>query len=268
MAIKGTTKPGSPSGSGPLLLPEHSAALAAEGFVVLPQAVDPGPLEVELRATLAQSRSQPQAFVLGQSGAYAPAMCERTPRSMALLCWTTEAAAALLGRPCLPGRAKAVWYAGETGWHADSELPWPSLGFAIYLAPLDEGNGALRVIPGSHLGPSSASPLTLASQPGDLIIFHEQLRHSSRGGRGRLQWRADAVAAPGDERERSLVRAYFSGIFSAPWEEAYDALRYPSYGAAFREAASAYRAALEELDVFGLAARFERRSLASAEDSP
>ena len=40
MAIKGTTKPGSPNGSGPLLLPEHSAALAAEGFVVLPYCID------------------------------------------------------------------------------------------------------------------------------------------------------------------------------------------------------------------------------------
>ncbi|MFO0728538.1 MAG: phytanoyl-CoA dioxygenase family protein [Myxococcota bacterium] len=238
---------------------QRSPALDADGYLLLRQAFDPGPLEAELRAALRESRPQRQAFILGQSGAYVPAMGERTPRSLELLLWTTTLAADLLGRPCLPGRAKAVWYAGQTGWHADSDLAWPSLGFAGYLAPLSEHNGALQVIPGSHRGPSDKAPVVLETRPGDLIVFHEHLQHRSQGGTGRLQWRSDAVAQPESEVERALVRTYFSRVFSGAWEEAYDAAAYPSYGERFRDAAGDAAAALEALGVFGMAARFERR---------
>ena len=101
----------------------------------------------------------------------------------------------------------------------------------------------------------------MATSPGDLIGFDERLQHRSQGGRGRLQWRADVVAQPSNDQERDLVRTYFAQIFSGTWRQDYDALRYPSYGSAFREAASAYREGLQDLDVFSMAARFEGRDL-------
>lgn len=67
---------------------------------------------------------------------------------------------------------------------------------------------------------------------------------------------------PAVERPGAGPRAHlFCASLSGTWRQDYDALRYPSYGSAFREAASAYREGLQDLDVFSMAARFEGRDL-------
>ncbi len=98
------------------------------------------------------------------------------------------------------------YYVGDTRWHSDG--PWPdTVGFAklaIYLDPVDAESGALRVIPGSHRPgepyaqmideqirgnrywggvPGDRIPaFTLTSQPGDVVLFAQSLKHSAWGG--------------------------------------------------------------------------------------
>ncbi|MCW8130267.1 MAG: phytanoyl-CoA dioxygenase family protein [Planctomycetota bacterium] len=97
------------------------------------------------------------------------------------------------------------YYSGDTGWHSDV---MPLVGMyramrhikiAFYLDPLTRDTGALRVIPGSHLpgdrfsdklcknihtvcGGRDVPSVALETQPGDLAVFHHNLKHASFGG--------------------------------------------------------------------------------------
>jgi hypothetical protein len=98
------------------------------------------------------------------------------------------------------------YYVGDTGWHSDGGWPRPIVYYklALYLEPLTRHTGALRVIPGSHkYGDKYAETLqkvvskspevwgmpgnqvpavALETKPGDVIVFHQGLKHSSWGG--------------------------------------------------------------------------------------
>ena len=103
------------------------------------------------------------------------------------------------------------FYTGETHWHSDgwsSEMrgnpPRIFYKLALYLDPLTRKTGALRVIPGSHrygddfsdsihrnvpkskdtLGIAGADipAVALETTPGDVLIFNQNLKHSSFGG--------------------------------------------------------------------------------------
>ncbi|GDY12792.1 hypothetical protein LBMAG53_16700 [Planctomycetota bacterium] len=96
------------------------------------------------------------------------------------------------------------YYVGDTGWHQDGgDIGITQIKIAFYLDPLDAGNGALRVIPGSHLPGgfddqlkgkfkdsveslgvtgSQVPAVALATVPGDLAVFDHRLRHSSWNG--------------------------------------------------------------------------------------
>jgi len=98
------------------------------------------------------------------------------------------------------------FYAGDTGWHSDG---WTRgikhVKFAFYLDPLTKDSGCLRVIPGSHrIGEPFADQLQaqiyklrdnwglehgrdvpcvpLETQPGDLVLFDWNTKHSSFNG--------------------------------------------------------------------------------------
>ncbi len=101
------------------------------------------------------------------------------------------------------------YYVGDTRWHSDG---WRSRGYAsikmaLYLDPLTRDTGCLRVIPGSHRpGDKYADAVqaqirqseelwgvhgrdlpavALETQPGDLLLFHHNLKHASFGGDAR-----------------------------------------------------------------------------------
>jgi hypothetical protein len=104
------------------------------------------------------------------------------------------------------------YYVGDTGWHSDTDWSGRMRGkpprvfykMALYLDPLTRATGALRVIPGSHrfgdryaetlqeflrrpdetLGvPGSDVPaVALETQPGDVLLFNQNLKHSAWGG--------------------------------------------------------------------------------------
>ncbi|MCL4863263.1 MAG: phytanoyl-CoA dioxygenase family protein [Caldilineaceae bacterium] len=107
------------------------------------------------------------------------------------------------------------YYVGDTGWHSDTDWSGRMRGkpprifykLALYLDPVTGDTGALRVIPGSHrygdrfaedlqqtvrnsqekLGISGAEvpAIALNSNPGDVVVFNQNTKHSSWGGSNR-----------------------------------------------------------------------------------
>lgn len=130
---------------------------------------------------------------------------------------------------------------GDTPWHSDcvymprgweAKSTTPHLKVAFYLDPLTQDTGALRVIPGSHLhGDAYAGVLdtaiyagalgveahaipsvTLASQPGDLILFDHRLKHAAfGGGTRRRQFAINCIASCHDERRSEAARQILRG---------------------------------------------------------
>ena len=129
---------------------QSADAFQTFGFVVLRRFFEPSPLAAEIDRVMADglgadvSRSGDIRFQ------YVPMMTAETPVSLSLLDRAETVAAALLGGPVLPTRAKGVRYFGDTPWHTDSDSPLTSVGFLAYLEPVGAESGALRVLPGSH----------------------------------------------------------------------------------------------------------------------
>ena len=114
--------------------------------------------------------------------------------------------ATLLGEDYTYLGSDGNFYSGDTGWHSDGGWPRPIRFYkmALYLDPLTADTGAVRFIPGSHrygeiyaetvqqnissleetyaLDGPSVPAIALESQPGDLVIFNQGLKHSSWGG--------------------------------------------------------------------------------------
>lgn len=96
------------------------------------------------------------------------------------------------------------YYSGNTPWHPDGRDQRRHIKIAFYLDPLHADNGALRVIPGSHLHEDRFAGELLAKLkesernwavagqhipavaldvvPGDVLVFDHNLQHSSWGG--------------------------------------------------------------------------------------
>lgn len=234
------------------------AEFGRSGFIVLRSMFDAAPLRAEVEAALADgfANAVRNTGTAGNQFRYVPMMCERTPLSLGLVDALAEPAACLLGHVVVPVRAKGTRYFGGTGWHRDSDLDIASIGFAAYLEPLDETNGALRVDGGSHrAGTMEAVDGTghaVATEPGDVIAFDEHLWHSSSGGAERLQWRVDYLADPpaGEEHQG---RNYFAAIFQPGWDGGYDVDRYPSYGAHWQSRPRPWTKRLGDLDAYARA---------------
>lgn len=111
----------------------------------------------------------------------------------------------LIGEDFLYQGGDGNFYSGDTGWHSDV---MPTVGMyraqrhikiAFYLDALTRETGALRVIPGSHLpgdkftdalqkevwslcDGKDVPSVALETKPGDLAVFHHNLKHASYGG--------------------------------------------------------------------------------------
>ena len=235
---------------------EDRTTFAARGVLALRGALSPHDLVEEVERALHDGAFAPLSFTSGQSGHYVPMLCDRTPVSVALVDRFSVVAAALLGREVLPVRAKAVAYAGETGWHVDSDGPPQSVGFLAYLSPLDAASGALRVRPGSHRDPALFESEAIDTTPGDVVVLDERTAHASFGGRDRLQWRIDYVIDPAPH-EVEAVRAYYAATLPPRAHPPYDASRYPSYGASWIASHRPWIATMRRLGVFEIAAAHE-----------
>jgi hypothetical protein len=242
------------------------------GFAVLRQFFDPQPLATEIDRVMDDALDADVSRTGDIRFQYVPMMTAETPISLQLLDRVEAVAASVFGASVLPTRAKGVRYSGNTPWHIDSALPLASVGFLAYFETLGADNGALRVLPGSHhtdfrdalrrRGVDGSSDLTLpahviATEPGDLILLHEHVFHSSHGGGTRRQWRVDFLSAPASVEAEALAKSYFAGIYPPDWDGGYDVDRYPSYGTAWRDSNRPSAARLEALGVYALAATQE-----------
>ena len=146
-------------------------------------------------------------------------------------------------------------YCGDTPWHSDGPpgKTCISIKIAFYLDPLDAGSGSLRVIPGSHhqddryarsLGaidyyraPSDARtglteatwsvegqdvPATaLKSEPGDILVFHHELKHASFGGDSRRRMFTINIQTRHAEHDIDRIRENISDLARHGMERAY-----------------------------------------------
>jgi hypothetical protein len=115
----------------------------------------------------------------------------------------TALVAALLGPDWCYYSSDGNCYGGDTGWHEDSR--WEHgicIKVPLYLDPLAEDTGALRLIPGSHraagnargaararelwgVDPRDVPCAVIETRPGDVVAFNTNLQHASFGGADR-----------------------------------------------------------------------------------
>jgi hypothetical protein len=190
----------------------------------------------------------------GISGHYLPMAARLTPVSASLVCddpRLIDAAEQLLGGPVIPECPEGVLYFAEASWHDDDGIGVRGVKFAAYFDKLTAGNGALRLVPGSH-HPEQSTRLAAyrcrqmpirtdaeaaayqasipgyvaATTAGDVIAFDLHTWHASTGGRDRLAWTAVYQRCPetDSERDRTLRSVHDS------FEQAFRGLdtgRYP-----------------------------------------
>jgi Phytanoyl-CoA dioxygenase (PhyH) len=172
------------------------------GFFVLPVALDGvtlGALIEEVDAAIAAAGHR-DTETGGATGHYIPAGDREA--SAELVQRFQSLAEQLLGREAFPVAALEILFFGEAWWHVDVGPDVPALKVAVYLETLDARNGALRVLPGTHLipqgelgalqrmNPHQVPCYVIESEPGDVIVFHGHLWHAALNGRDRRQWSA------------------------------------------------------------------------------
>jgi hypothetical protein len=138
------------------------------------------------------------------------------------------------------------FYVGDTSWHSDTDWSGKMRGkpprlfykLALYLDPVDTNSGALRVIPGSHrfgdrfaedlhavirrpeehlgLSGDQVPAITLKSNPGDVVIFNQSLKHSSWGGSNRRRMFTINCTAHYTDAELPLLQNEGAGALARP----------------------------------------------------
>jgi hypothetical protein len=138
------------------------------------------------------------------------------------------------------------FYVGDTGWHSDTDWSGKARGkpprvfykMAFYLDPVDAGSGALRVIPGSHrygdrfaedlqavlrgaqealgIHGSQVPAIPLRSEPGDVVVFNQNTKHSAWGGSNRRRMFTINCTARYAPEEMPLLRNEI-GAFARFW---------------------------------------------------
>ena len=228
------------------------------GFVVLRDhlAEQTVPLRDEVDAAIrdAYATTYDERVIDGISGHYLPVASRLTPTSTALVCddrRLIQAAEDLLGGPVIPECPEGVLYFAEASWHNDDGIGVRGVKFATYFDHLGPGNGALRLVPGSHHPeqharlvayrgaqmPISTDPEAAAYQasipgyvagtaPGDVIAFDLHTWHASTGGRDRLAWTVVYQRCPETDAERERTLRSIHDSFEQAFR-GFDRERYP-----------------------------------------
>lgn len=128
------------------------------------------------------------------------------------------------------------FYVGDTNWHSDTDWSGKMRGkpprifykLAFYLDPVTATSGALRVIPGSHrygdafaealqanlrtsqdklgIAGNQVPAIALDSNPGDVVVFNQNTKHSAWGGSNRRRMFTINCTAHYTEAEIPLLR--------------------------------------------------------------
>jgi hypothetical protein len=217
------------------------------GFVALPGLLGTNRAEV-LRAEVdaaikdAYAATYDERVIDGISGHYLPMASRLTPCSASLVCdgpLLLELAEQLLGRPVLPSIPEGILYFGEASWHNDDGIGVSGVKFATYFDTLDATNGALRFVPCSQ-HPHGLDAVrsyqrarhrdypgvAIDSRPGDVVAFDLHTFHASFGGRDRLAWAIEYLAAPDEEEERTKTLRWMTDAFEQGCR-GFDRERYP-----------------------------------------
>jgi hypothetical protein len=201
------------------------------GFVILPELVsaDVAALSDEFDRVLPEAFGErwPERQDDGISGHYLPAFGPRTPVSRRLAETLLPVGEALLGAPALPWDVQEILLFAEAGLHDDFGIDAKGVKLVVYLEPLRAGNGALRLVPGSHhpefrrsfrawlrshpVEDSAALRRQVESlpcfvaetEPGDVVAFDVHTFHASIYGRDRRQWTVTYLKEPQTEEERA-----------------------------------------------------------------
>jgi hypothetical protein len=190
----------------------------ASGFLILRGVLDPqeaGTYFGELEALLRASFGEPYA---GRAAHWVPATDRYTPFAANLLADERFRAIAveLLGRPVIGEGTDASFYVGDTPWHHDAVHPglFEAVKFTLYGDPIDEGSGALRLIPGSHhtppLSPGACPAVVFDTRPGDAVVFDVRVWHAALNGGCRLAGSVNYRIDPTTDRELAACRDYFA----------------------------------------------------------
>jgi hypothetical protein len=210
--------------------------------------------EVDTAIRDAYAATYDERVIDGISGHYLPMASRLTPVSASLVCDDPRligAAEQLLGGPVIPECPEGVLYFAEASWHTDDGIGVRGVKFAAYFNQLTAGNGALRLVPGSHhpeqnarlaayrdrqlpiRGDAEAAayqasiPGYVAStSPGDVIAFSLRTWHASTGGRDRLAWTAVYQRCPQTEPERDRTLRSVHDSFEQAFR-GFDRDRYP-----------------------------------------
>ncbi len=158
-----------------------------------------------------------------------------------------DVAASLLGDDFNYMGSDGNFYVGDTQWHSDGYggRGGPRhIKFAFYLDPLTRDSGALRVIPGSHrlgepfaeqlerdirdsknlwgIDGSKVPAIALETQPGDVLVFNHDIKHSAWGGSQRRKMFTMNCCQRYPEAKRQDLRDYIAGGARFLVERAYD----------------------------------------------
>jgi len=158
-----------------------------------------------------------------------------------------DIAASLLGDDFNYTGSDGNFYVGDTPWHSDGHGGRGGLRhikIAFYLDPLTRDTGALRVIPGSHrVGDPWADQLereisksrdlwglpghqvpaqALETQPGDVVVFNHDTKHSTWGGSTRRRMFTMNCCQRYPEAKLSDLREYIGHGSRFFIERAYD----------------------------------------------
>ena len=230
---------------------------ATFGFVVLRDhlAEQTLPLREEVDAAIkdAYATTYEDRVIDGISGHYLPMASRLTPTSASLVCddRLIDAADDLLGGAVIPECPEGVLYFDEAGWHNDDGIGVHGVKFATYFDQLGAGNGALRLVPGSHHPeqharlvayrsahmPISTDAEAAAYQasfpgyiadtaPGDVIAFDLHTWHASTGGHDRLAWTVVYQRCPETDAERERTLRSIKDSFEQEFR-GFDRERYP-----------------------------------------
>jgi hypothetical protein len=210
--------------------------------------------EVDAAIRDAYAATFDERVIDGISGHYLPMASRLTPVSASLVCddpRLIDAAGQLLGGPVIPECPEGVLYFFEAGWHTDDGIGVRGVKFAAYFGELTAGNGALRLVPGSHhpeqnarlaayscrrgraRGEAEAAAYQASipgyiadTSPGDVIAFDLHTWHASTGGRDRLAWTAVYQRCPETDAERDRTLRSVHDSFEQAFR-GFDTGRYP-----------------------------------------
>ena len=228
------------------LTPEEVAHLETFGFIVLRGLFSPEEMEAIGREfnELTEEDRQGQPFK-GEKRQQVYGFCERRPLLMQIVDDERiyEPLERLLGPDFMFWSSVGNLFVGNKSWHPDgsprseAEFDYNRVKIGFYLDPLRKDTGCLCVIPGSHkkpfhdeimphlnrpdrsvkpfgVGDADLPAFALETDPGDVILFNQNLWHASFGGGiGRRMLSLSYFANPTTEDHIGYLRWNYTNAF-------------------------------------------------------